>query len=162
MSTGAARGGAGSRRPSAARDDGLRRTAAVASSRLDGAVASDRRKPRLIRRLEAQRARHRQRHLIVRVLYLGVGFTLLAAGLAMLVLPGPAFVVLPIGLALLSLEFVWAERLLDRALEQGEIAKRKAAETSKTQRLLAVVAVALAAAAFGVWATWGDIPLLPV
>ncbi len=96
------------------------------------------------------------------MLYLAVGFTLLLGGIAMLVLPGPAFLVIPIGLAVLSLEFVWAEELLERALEQGEIAKQKAAETTRTQRILTLTAVALGAGAFVAWAIFGDIPLLPV
>lgn len=119
-------------------------------------------KPRLIERLEAQRARHRQRHVAVRVLYIAVGFTVLLGGLLMLVTPGPAFVVIPIGLALLSLEFVWAERLLDRALAQGEIAKRKAAETTRTQRMLGALAFTLAIGALIAWAILDDVPLLPV
>jgi uncharacterized protein (TIGR02611 family) len=120
------------------------------------------RRPSLVRRLERQRERHRQRPFVVRVLYIVVGFTLLAAGVAMLVLPGPAFVVIPIGLALLSLEFAWAENLLDRALEKAEGAKRTAAQTTTTQRILSAVAFALAAAAILVWAIFGDIPVLPV
>ena len=119
-------------------------------------------KPKIVQRLEQQRERHRQRHIVVRVLYIVVGFTLLFGGIAMLVLPGPAFVVIPIGLAILSLEFVWAEGLLDRALEKGEVAKRKAAETTKTQRILTAVACVLAAAAFIAWALLDDIPFVPV
>ena len=118
-------------------------------------------KPGIVRRLERQRERHRQRHVVVRVLYIAVGFTLLLGGIGMLVLPGPAFVVIPIGLAILSLEFVWAEGLLDRALEKGEAAKRKAAETTKTQRILTAVASILGAAALVAWAMLGDIPLVP-
>jgi uncharacterized protein (TIGR02611 family) len=98
----------------------------------------------------------------VRVLFVLAGFTLLLGGIAMLVLPGPAFVVIPIGLALLSLQFTWAERLLDRSLEEAAKAQQKAAETSKTQRILTAIAVALGAAAVIVWAIWGDIPLVPV
>ena len=120
------------------------------------------RKPKIVRRLEQQRTRHRQRHVVVRVLYIVVGFTLLLGGLGMLVLPGPAFVVIPIGLAILSLEFAWAEGLLDRALEQGEIARQKAAATTRTQRIFTAIACALAAAALLAWALLGDIPLLPV
>ena len=41
-----------------------------------------------------------------------VGGGLLLAGLAMLVLPGPAFVVIPAALAILAMEFVWARRWL--------------------------------------------------
>ncbi len=43
------------------------------------------------------------------------GVTVLLVGLAMTVLPGPAIVVIPIGLAILATEFVWARRLLDKA-----------------------------------------------
>ena len=64
---------------------------------------------------------------MIRALYIVVGFTILLLGLVMLITPGPAFVVIPFGLALLSLEFAWAERLLDKALEKGEQAKAKAA-----------------------------------
>ncbi|HUR87211.1 MAG TPA: PGPGW domain-containing protein [Solirubrobacteraceae bacterium] len=119
-------------------------------------------KPKLVRRLEQQRDRHRERSFAVRALYVVVGFTLVAAGIAMLILPGPAFVVIPIGLALLSLEFAWAEDLLHRALEQGEAARRKAAETTRTQRILTGVAVALGAGALFAWALLADVPLVPV
>ncbi len=43
-----------------------------------------------------------------------IGGTVLAAGVAMLMLPGPAIVVMPIGLAILGLEFAWARRWLQR------------------------------------------------
>ena len=119
-------------------------------------------KPRLVQRLEAQRERHRERPLVVRALYVVVGFTLLGAGAAMLLLPGPAFVVIPIGLAVLSLEFAWAEKLLAHALRQGEVARRKAAETTTTERVLTAVAVVLAAGALLAWGILGDVPLLPI
>ncbi len=47
-----------------------------------------------------------------------IGFTILIIGLAMTVLPGPAIVVIPAGLAILATEFLWAKRLLDR-IKQG-------------------------------------------
>jgi len=46
-----------------------------------------------------------------------VGGTVLAVGVALIVLPGPAFVVIPIGLAILGLEFAWA-RLWLRKVKQ--------------------------------------------
>jgi tellurite resistance protein TerC len=46
-----------------------------------------------------------------------VGITILMVGAALLVLPGPAFIVIPIGLAVLAVEFEWARRLLRRARE---------------------------------------------
>jgi len=118
-------------------------------------------KPGLVQRLAAQRERHRQRGLPVRMLYTITGFALLIAGLVMLILPGPALIVIPIGLAMLSLEFRWAEGLLERTLEYAERAKRKAQETSTTQRVLSGVVAALAVAGLAVWGVLGDIPLLP-
>lgn len=44
-----------------------------------------------------------------------IGFTVLLIGVAMVVLPGPAIVVIPLGLAILATEFVWARRLLEKA-----------------------------------------------
>jgi uncharacterized protein (TIGR02611 family) len=41
-----------------------------------------------------------------------IGFTVLLIGLAMIVLPGPAFIVIPAGLGILATEFIWARRLL--------------------------------------------------
>jgi len=41
-----------------------------------------------------------------------VGFTVLLIGFAMIILPGPAVIVIPIGLGILATEFVWARRLL--------------------------------------------------
>lgn len=121
-----------------------------------------RHEPKLVRRLRERRATHGDRHLIVRALFVAVGATFLLGGLAMLVLPGPAFVVIPIGLAILSLEFTWAENALDTSLEQAAKAQRKAAATTPAQRWLTAGAVALAAAAFAAWAIVGDVPLLPV
>jgi len=116
----------------------------------------------LIAGLRERRARHKERNIVVRVVYLAAAFTVLIAGVAMLLLPGPAFVVIPIGLTLLALEFASAERLLDKALDQADAAKAKAQETTRTQRLLVVLAGAMAAAAAAVAAVLWDIPVLPV
>ena len=43
-----------------------------------------------------------------------VGTTVLIIGIALIVLPGPAFVVIPIGLAILSVEFAWARLWLKK------------------------------------------------
>jgi uncharacterized protein (TIGR02611 family) len=96
-----------------------------------------------------------------RVAVFTVGMAVLLAGIAMLVLPGPAFAVIPIGLAILSLEFAWAARLLETALEKAEQAKQSAKETTRAQRIAVAVAVALALAAFVVAAVLWDIPFVP-
>jgi len=53
-----------------------------------------------------------------RIVVLTVGGTVLAAGIAMIVAPGPAIVVIPIGLAVLGMEFAWA-RIWLRTLREG-------------------------------------------
>jgi uncharacterized protein (TIGR02611 family) len=116
----------------------------------------------LIRRLRDARDRHKDRRLPIRVAVVLAGFTVLLGGLAMLVLPGPAFAVIPLGLFLLALEFAWAERALEHAVTQAEAAKQKAADTSRAQRLAAAVAIALAVAGAVAAALVWDIPLLPV
>ena len=49
-----------------------------------------------------------------RAIIITVGFTVLLFGVALIVLPGPAFIVIPAGLAILATEFLWARRLLKR------------------------------------------------
>lgn len=43
-----------------------------------------------------------------------MGGTVLLIGFAMIVLPGPALIVIPAGLAILATEFIWARRALRR------------------------------------------------
>jgi uncharacterized protein (TIGR02611 family) len=52
---------------------------------------------------------------IKRVVVMVVGGTVLAIGVALIVLPGPAFIVIPLGLAILAIEFAWARRWLRSA-----------------------------------------------
>lgn len=44
-----------------------------------------------------------------------IGGTILLIGVAMVVLPGPAFLVIPIGLGILATEFAWARLAVQRA-----------------------------------------------
>jgi uncharacterized protein (TIGR02611 family) len=118
-------------------------------------------RPKLIETLEARRATHRERGRLFRIGFGIVGTLVLVGGVIMLVTPGPAFVLIPIGLAMLSLEFVWAERLLEKSLEQAQVAQEKAAQTTRAQRVLGAIAFALAAAACVLAVLWWDIPLLP-
>ncbi len=50
-----------------------------------------------------------------------VGSIVLFAGVAMIALPGPATLTIPAGLAILALEFAWAQRLLDRITEGAAV-----------------------------------------
>jgi len=67
---------------------------------------------------QASISRSALRHLR-RVIVAVIGTTVLAIGIAMIVLPGPAMVVIPLGLGILAVEFAWARRMLDRLKQQG-------------------------------------------
>lgn len=54
-----------------------------------------------------------------------VGVVVLLAGLALLVLPGPGWLLIFVGLSILGTEYVWAQRLLRMAKEQANNAKDK-------------------------------------
>lgn len=49
-----------------------------------------------------------------RIVITVIGLTLVLIGLVMIVAPGPATLVIPLGLAILGLEYAWARRLLRR------------------------------------------------
>jgi uncharacterized protein (TIGR02611 family) len=51
------------------------------------------------------------------------GFAVLLAGVALLVLPGPGWLLIFIGLGILSTEYLWAQRLLSKAKEKAEQAR---------------------------------------
>ena len=55
-----------------------------------------------------------------RVFRIVAGFTLLLAGVIMLVTPGPGWLVIFLGLGLLAAEFVWARRLMNRIRREGD------------------------------------------
>jgi uncharacterized protein (TIGR02611 family) len=126
------------------------------------ATDTDRAEPKLIQSLRERRDTHKERGRIYRGAFVIAGIALTLGGMAMLVLPGPAFVVIPIGLAILSLEFTWAGRLLDKSLEQAQVAQQKAAETTTAQRIVTGLAATCAAGALAAWALLGDVPVLPV
>lgn len=52
--------------------------------------------------------------LIRKIIYSVVGVTVLLIGVAMIVLPGPAILVIPFGLAILASEYAWARRIMRR------------------------------------------------
>ena len=51
---------------------------------------------------------------IRKVVYSVVGVTVVLIGVVMIVLPGPAVVVIPLGLAILASEYAWARRVIRR------------------------------------------------
>jgi uncharacterized protein (TIGR02611 family) len=66
-----------------------------------------------------------------RVIVAVIGFTVLLIGVAMMVLPGPAIVVIPLGLGILATEFVWARRVLKKGKGYYEKGKKKLKKAKK-------------------------------
>jgi hypothetical protein len=60
-----------------------------------------------------------------------MGMTVLSIGIAMIISPGPAVVAIPVGLAILAIEFAWARRWLHVFRNSSE----KGAEKPKIRSL---------------------------
>ena len=52
-----------------------------------------------------------------RIVITVVGVSILAIGIVMIIAPGPALILIPVGLAILGLEFAWARLWLKRLRE---------------------------------------------
>lgn len=75
-----------------------------------------------------------------------LGVAVLAAGAAMLVLPGPGIVVIIVGLVILASEFTWAERVLDRTTSTAAGAATKVTGNKSGQLALAASGVGMVVA----------------
>jgi len=62
---------------------------------------------------------HSKLRVAKRVVVAVIGGTVTLIGIALIVLPGPAFVVIPIGLSILATEFLWAKRFLRKARQMA-------------------------------------------
>ena len=89
---------------------------------------------------EVQRG-YKHHGIVFRILWVVAGATIVIAGLAMTVFPGPAIIVLPLGMAMLAAEFTWARRILDVGIDRGVDAKRRVEAAGAVARLLSTLAV---------------------
>jgi uncharacterized protein (TIGR02611 family) len=118
-------------------------------------------RPPLIERVRARRDRHKERSRLFRIGFALLGFVVCAAGLVMLVTPGPGIPVIVLGLAMLALEFAWAERWLERIVDRAEQAVDQVTKGSPLRRVT-VVLVGLAGLVGGLLVVllW-DVPFFP-
>ena len=116
---------------------------------------------RFVEKVRERRERHRQRSRIVRAAVALAGFVVVLAGLAMIPLPGPGLLIVAAGLAILALEFAWAERWLERTIEQVDAAGDKVKRASRAQQVILALLVVLAVAAVVTLAYAWDLPFLP-
>jgi uncharacterized protein (TIGR02611 family) len=61
-----------------------------------------------------------------------IGGTVTLIGIALIVLPGPAFIVIPIGLSILATEFLWARRWLKKIREMADKLRSKRPPDAKS------------------------------
>ena len=110
----------------------------------------------MIDRLDERRDRHAARSRVYRVLFALAAFLVLLVGvvLSLPLVPGPGLPLIAIGLAMLALEFAWAERLLERVADQVDELEKRIGWPG-----LVALAVVLAAAALVV--LFFDVPVLP-
>ncbi len=118
-------------------------------------------KPKIVQRLQAQRARQKSRPVPVRAATVVGGFLVVALGILALPFPGPGWLIIFIGLAILSLEFSWAGRALDWLLVQVARMQRHLQHASRGERMAITLVIVLIVAALLAWAWFGDIPLVP-
>lgn len=109
--------------------------------------------PGLLKRLHLRAHSHPVSSLVTKVVVTCVGVSVLCAGLIMMVTPGPGIVGIVLGLAILALEWSWAEGLLDKAREKARQAKEHAESLDPAVRrrrlALTVLAVVVVAGAVG-------------
>lgn len=90
-----------------------------------------------------------------------VGGALTLAGVALLVLPGPGFVLVAAGLALLATQFTWAARPLAYAKDRAQVGMDEVAQSKRRAALAVTGALGLLVA--GVLEIAGiDLPLVNV
>jgi uncharacterized protein (TIGR02611 family) len=114
-----------------------------------------------LERLREQRERHLDRSRFYRVPFALLGFTVVLIGLAMLVLPGPGLLVIAAGLAMLALEFAWAERVLERTLERMAKTGSRVRRLTRLEKAVSAAASLAGLGALLALALYFDIPFLP-
>ena len=116
-----------------------------------------------IRKLRERKQRHKQRSKFVRLGWMILGIVLVLAGivLSLPLVPGPGFLLIFVGLAMLALEFDRVERLVEKLVYRVDQLEESAKKASPLQRALVVVAIVAGCAAFVAASLRWDLPLLP-
>lgn len=85
------------------------------------------------------------------ILWIVAAVVVLLAGVAMTVFPGPAMVVLPLGVAMLAVVFGWARRLLLFGADEGADAARAWNGASTWMKVATVAAATTVAGGVVAW-----------
>jgi uncharacterized protein (TIGR02611 family) len=131
-----------------------------------GGEHSGARRPSVFHRWREGIARYRALHITWQITVLTIGTAIICAGLAMLVLPGPGWAAIFVGLAVLSTEFTWAQRLLAWSKRHARRAAERALDPRHRRRNQAILALVVILTVIGCWwyvATYGwPAPVLAV
>ena len=101
-------------------------------------------------RARAWARRRRSTHVLWQAGVLLVGFGLVAAGIAMLVLPGPGWATIILGFIVLASEYAWARRLLEPVRRWARKAADAALDPRVRKRNIALVSAVAVTAAVGI------------
>lgn len=103
------------------------------------------------RRVDQVRAVYDRHGVVFHLAWIAAAVVIILAGLAMTVLPGPAMVVLPLGVAMLAVVFGWARRVLLFAADEGADAAHAWSNASTWMKVGTVVTVAAVAGGIAAW-----------
>lgn len=100
----------------------------------------------MIDRLEERRERHAERHKLYRIGFGVAAVLIFLVGivLSLPLVPGPGLPLIAVGLAMLALEFAWAERLLRRIAHRIDQVEERIGWTGIVALLVAALAVGAA------------------
>jgi uncharacterized protein (TIGR02611 family) len=122
-----------------------------------------RRRRRLRHRVRRRIRRNRTLDATWRVGVFVVGAVFVLAGLIMFVTPGPGWMAIILGLAILATEFAWAQRILHWSRERARAASAKALDPKVRRRNLLIASAVIVLVAAGGWwwvASFGWPPVL--
>ena len=119
--------------------------------------------PELLIKLRERKERHKQRSKVFRIAWIIVGVVIVLVGmvLSLPLVPGPGFLLIFLGLAMLALEFDRVERLVERLVYKVDQLEESAKKASPLQRALVIAAIVAAGAAIVAAALMWDLPVLP-
>lgn len=103
------------------------------------------------RRIEQVRDVYDRHGVLFHIAWIAAAVVVVLAGLAMTVFPGPALVVLPLGLAMLAVVFGWARRLLLFGADEGADAARMWHDASTWMKVATVATVTAIAGGVVAW-----------
>ena len=118
------------------------------------------RKP-LIERVRERKEHHKERSRLYRASFVVAAIGVVALGLALVPLPGPGWLIVALGLAMLALEFDRAERLLEVVLERFEQVGSRAAQAGRVGKVATVALFVLGVAGMGSAVILWETPYLP-